>query len=500
MTLRHIVILASILQVPVLTNAQDTLKTSIDYDLTAEASAGTGDYTAYQLVTNRHHVMGTRANTAYLRGAFNVHHSFTKDLTLTGCADVVASIHGDHHAYLQQCFARLSYQSFFIEAGSREEEPVLRNGLLSSGALVKGMNAKPIPQVHFGTNGFWTVPFTNNWLQIDADFGYGKALDGSYREQAFRQSSVHNDVYATGIYYHQKHIYFRSNPEKRFFAAAGMEHVVQFGGTGYSYVGNELTVKKKPTDLKAFASVLIPTGDTHYFDNNALEDWRYGNHIGLISFQAGWNIDRHHCLQAYTDNLFEDGSGMRKGNGWDGLWGLQYDNKSAGRQYIRAAVLEYLQTTNQSGPLHWDNGDFPEPIRSQIRDLVVGNDNYYNHSFYGSYTHYGMALGNALVTSPIYNKNGHTTFLDNRVKAWHLAVNGELTNRLSYLVKSSYREGWGTYTVPLATKHHSFDALLQGQYQYGPWQFSAAYAFDQGNIYGDCSTLNIKIHYHGKIL
>ena len=120
--------------------------------------------------------------------------------------------------------------------------------------------------------------------------------------------------------------------------------------------------------------------------------------------------------------------------------------------------------------------------------------------FYDSYSHYGMTPGNPLIISPIYNKDGYTSYRDNRIKAWQLGVKGEITDRLSYVVKGTYREGWGTYNVPLATKHHSFDAMLQANYALGHWQFSGAYAFDKGNIYGDCSTFNIKIGYHGKIL
>ena len=120
--------------------------------------------------------------------------------------------------------------------------------------------------------------------------------------------------------------------------------------------------------------------------------------------------------------------------------------------------------------------------------------------FYDSYSHYGMTFGNPLITSPIYNKDGFTAFRDNRIKAWHLSINGEITDRLSYLVKGSYREGWGTYDMPLENKHHSFDAMIQGAYRLGLWQFCAAYAFDKGNIFGDCSTFNFKIGYHGKIL
>ena len=509
MNSHYILFLACCLLLSIKTKAQDIPDsclslpptTSITYDLTSEAAVGTGDHTAYQLVTNRHHALATRANTAYLRGAVSLDHSFSKDWKLSAGIDAITAIHADHKAYLQQCYVNLSWQSFFIEAGSREQNPILRHPQLSSGAFSKGNNAKPVPQLHVGTNGFWTVPYTKEWLQVNADVGYGKFLDSGYREDVFRKNTINHD-YATGALYHQKHLYFRSNPEKRLFITVGIEHVVQFCGTKYSKENgsNVLTEKHKPANLKAFWNVMLPLGDKNYFENNAMEDWVYGNHLGSMTVQIDWNINSHHQLQAYLDNLFEDGSGIRKSNGLDGLWGLQYLNKTSGRQYVRGIVVEYFQTTNQSGPLHWDSGDYPEPIRSQITDLVTGKDNYYNHTFYGSYAHYGMTLGNALVTSPIYNSNGNSTFLDNRVKAWHLGANGEITDRLSYLVKGSYREGWGTYDLPLPVRHHSFDAMFQGTYHTGSWQFSGAYAFDKGNIYGNCSTFNFKIGYHGKIL
>ncbi len=491
---------ACIMLIPSIAKAQDSLGTHITYDLTAETAVGTGDYTAYQLVTNRHHTLGTRANTGYLRGAINVAHNFTENLKLTGAVDALASIHADHKTYLQQCYINLSYKSFFIEAGSREEPQVVRDNLLSIGSFVKGTNAKPIPQVHFGTNGFWCIPYTKDWVQIDFDFGFGKFMDSNYREEMFKRAETVNNQYATGAYYHQKHLYIRSNPTKPIFVLVGIEHAVQFAGTSHHYVNGVLADKKKNASLKACWEVVLPLGDSDYFKNDAMEDWVYGNHIGVMTYQIGWNINENHQVQAYLDNIFEDGSGIRKGNGWDGLWGLQYSNKTSGRQLVRGAVVEYFQSTNQSGPLHWDKGDYPEPIRSQITDLVTGNDEYYNHAFYDGYSHYGMTPGIALITSPIYNKDGYTSFRNNRVKALHLGINGELTDHLSYLVKGSYREGWGTYYVPLLSKHHSFDAMFQGTYNTGPWQFGAACAFDKGNIYGNCATFNFKIGYHGKIL
>ncbi len=152
------------------TNAQEAPQTDVTYDLTSEAAVGTGDYTAYQIATNRHHVLGTRNNTAYMRGAVNVVHHFSKDLTLSGAIDAIGAVHADHRFYLQQAYANLSYKNFFLEAGCREQQQVVRDNLLSIGSFVKGTNAKPIPQVHFGTNGFWNVPFTKEWVQIHFDF------------------------------------------------------------------------------------------------------------------------------------------------------------------------------------------------------------------------------------------------------------------------------------------------------------------------------------------
>jgi len=481
--------------------AQETSSTQINYDLTAEAAAGTGDYTAFQLSANRHHVLATRPNTAYIRAAVELDRPLGNGFALSAGLDAIGAVHADHRAYLQQGYVQLSYQPFFLEVGQREMKPVLRDERLSSGSFVLGSNAKPLPQVRVGTEGFWTVPFTKEWLELCFDFGYGRFLDSDYREEMFNRVPGMNQRYATDISYHQKYLYFRTNSKKPLFVLVGMEHAVQFGGTAYSYDENGvLTAKDKPSGLKALANVVLPFGDSNFYENGVLEDWIYGNHIGMMTVQAGWNIDRKHRLQAYVDNPFEDGSGIRKGNGWDGLWGLQYSNTGEGPQPVRGIVAEYFQSTNQSGPIHWDHRDYPEPVRSQITDYVTGNDNYYNHLFYDSYTHYGMTPGNPLISSPVYNDDGYTAYRDTRVKAWHLGVDGDITDRFSYLVKGSYREGWGTYDLPLSSKHHSFDAMVQGSYQLGPWNFALAYAFDRGNIYGNCSTFNLKIGFHGKIM
>lgn len=500
MTYKQTVLLMMMLTTVGGTAAQDSLATRMDYRLTAETSVGTGDWNAYQVVTNRHHAVGTRQNTASLRAAVTMQHSMGNTWTVGAGIDAIAAVHADHGLYMQQWYANVGYDKFYIEAGSREQHLVVRNEELSVGSFVKGINAKPVPQLHMGTSDFWTVPLTGGWLQAHFDFGYGKFMDSSHKDDVFANAKGVNTLYATGAFCHQKHLYLRSNPGKRLFAVAGIEHMVIFGGEGHQMVDGQMVNKQKSAGLKDCWRVLLPLGDGNYYENDAFEDWRYGNHIGMMTFQVGWNIDRSHRLQAYLDNPFEDGSGIRKGNGLDGLWGVEYSNTASGRQWLRAAVVEYFQTTNQCGPLHWSPDDYPEPIRSTVTDHIRGNDNYYNHIFYGGYAHYGMTPGTALITSPVYNKDGFMDYRDNRVKAWHMGISGEITERLTYRVKGSYREGWGTYSAPLKDRHHSFDAMMQATYTRGGWHCSAAYALDRGNIYGNGQTINLKIGYHGKIL
>ena len=292
---------------PVLGHAQDTLKTHITYDLTTEVAVGTGDFTAYQLATNQHHVLGTRSNTAYMRGALQIRHNISHDWAISGGIDAIGSVHADHQAFLQQCYANLSYQKFFLEIGEREQHQVVRNEDLSIGSFIKGTNAKPMTQVHIGTDGFWAVPFTNGVLELNFDGGYGTYFDGNYREEKFKEAPTVNgrninDCYATDILYHQKHFYFRLNFNKHLFFIGGMEHVAQFGGTTHCYNKNgELVTKKKSTNLKSFFDVILPFGDSNYFENDAHEDWIFGNHLGEMTVQLGWNINKNHTVQVYLD-------------------------------------------------------------------------------------------------------------------------------------------------------------------------------------------------------
>lgn len=62
-----------------------------------------------------------------------------------------------------------------------------------------------------------------------------------------------------------------------------------------------------------------------------------------------------------------------------------------------------------SGPLHG--------LQNSVVGKTGGADNYYNNGYYPGWAHWGMAIANPLIASPIYNKDGDMSFKYNRVKA-----------------------------------------------------------------------------------
>jgi hypothetical protein len=191
-------------------------------------------------------------------------------------------------------------------------------------------------------------------------------------------------------------------------------------------------------------------------------------------------------LRGYLQNQFEDMSAMGKLNGMDGLWGLEY--RSTRPQGLSNVVVEYYQSTNQSGPMH----GFEDPGVGK----TGGGDNYYNHSIYGSWSHWGMIMGSPLVASPVYNKNEANTLPYNRVQAVHLGAGGTITSEWSYTAKLTYSKTFGTHYAPLIVPKENFStfaAFLYTPRRLGGWQFRLSAAMDTGDIYGDNLGFQLKI-------
>ena len=176
------------------------------------------------------------------------------------------------------------------------------------------------------------------------------------------------------------------------------------------------------------------------------------------------------------------------------MWGIDYHAPTRG--WVDGAVLEYLDLTNQSGPIHWAPGDHEgTPLTSNI----TGGDDYYNNYAFNGYQVRGMALGNPLVHGPIYNQDGYMRFVHTRVRAFHAAITGHMGAQWQYRVMASRRAAWGTTFMPM-TKATSTSLLAEATYS-PAWlnglQVKALLATDHGRLLGNNVGALLSINYSG---
>ena len=164
----------------------------------------------------------------------------------------------------------------------------------------------------------------------------------------------------------------------------------------------------------------------------------------------------------------------------DWLLGMELNFKYG--RWLRGLVMEYMYTKYQSGPIYHDH-------TQTIADHIGGVDNYYNHSIYTGWQHWGQVIGNPLYRSPLYNTDGVIDVRNNRFMALHLGLNGEPSENFSYRALATYQEGFGTYSTPYTKKHHNVSFMFEGTYSFREgllrgFKIRGAYGMDFGYILG----------------
>ena len=215
------------------------------------------------------------------------------------------------------------------------------NDSLSSGHLLVSNNAQPLSKIGFNSS--------KKVRGIKFHFGLSHA------------TLEKNDLYIEPPLIHEKYIYMSINKGENLFGL-GFIHEAMWGGNINSEDG------KQGESLKDFLKIFIAAdgplneGDAHA---NAL-----GNHLGLWEFFYEKKLQSN-TIKIYHQHLFEDTSGLRFHNRYDGLWGLIIESKN------NTFLLEYLETTNQN------------------IDPPYVDEAYYNHWIYDyGWSYQGFAIGN----------------------------------------------------------------------------------------------------------
>tara|TARA_Y100001935_G_scaffold248648_1_gene246104 strand:+ start:701 stop:1903 length:1203 start_codon:yes stop_codon:yes gene_type:complete len=222
------------------------------------------------------------------------------------------------------------------------------NDDLSSGSMLIGINALPIPKI--GLLGEYQIK-NNNKFKFTYGFAHS-VLD-------------ENNIYNKSPFLHEKYLYLIKNHESYEYGF-GFVHEAMWAGSTY-------LSGKFPSSFNDFLKVIISA------DGEKIEGQQHanalGNHLGIWDFYYR-KKNKFNVLKFYYQHFFEDTSGLRFQNSFDGLWGIEFEDLSTKFNFL----LEYINTSNQD------------------RDPPYVNDNYYNHSEYTlGWSYKGYVLGNPFI-------------------------------------------------------------------------------------------------------
>lgn len=456
------------------TTDADTL---LRYSAEANVQAGSGTHTSFWLSNNRMGLSSVRNNSGYLRAGLFRDADTTRRFSWSAGVDLVGAFHYTSGFVVQQLYAGVRYRCLDLTVGARERRSQFVDGYLSSGDLLLSESARPIPQARIAIENYRYIPYTRRSLAIRGYFSFGMFTDQDWQTSFTRGTGNQR---AKGVLFHSKGIFLRWGNTDRFplTIEGGLEMAAQWGGKIYLADGKVVTPGHS---LKDAFKVVIPTGSSS--DDPALAPDVAnieGNHTGAWSLAAAWTPKQADwSARVYYQHYFEDHSMMF----WDYLWRdmlLGAEFKLPKNPFVDRFLYEYLITKDQAGPVYNDK-------TPSVPEQVSGRDNYYNNFLYGAWQHWGMAIGNPLLLSPIYNADHRIHFYNNRIKAHHFGLSGQPLDELRWRVLFSFVRSWGTYEQPTPEVIRSYNALLELDWQprrLPGWGARLSLAADRGSLLG----------------
>lgn len=121
--------------------------TTLTYRVEASANVSSGDYAPLWFTANRNGLSSQKPNSAYLRAGLTYRKSFNHGWRIGAGLDLAAAVNSPSEFIVQQAYADFSWRVLNLSIGNKERNPLGKNPLLSSGGMVEGNNARPVPQV-----------------------------------------------------------------------------------------------------------------------------------------------------------------------------------------------------------------------------------------------------------------------------------------------------------------------------------------------------------------
>lgn len=367
--------------------------------------------------------------------------------------------------YFNQLYAHVRLYIFDITAGIQPMIYETQDTALTMGSLIFSGNSQPLPHVTIGIDRYVPFPGTFGYMEVKGGLTHAWMADNIYVHDAF---------------IHHKFAAVRVGGRLPVNISYEFHHAAEWGGYSpvYGDIGNDWT---------SFKHVFLAQAGGSMRNDQANAQ---GNHVGsqqlmLTGKGTGWEVN------AYWQNFFEDNFAfLGKGqNIADGLWGICM--KQTRWPFLQGVTLEFLNTTDQSGPWHDRDGL-----------CYAGNDNYYRNSVYqNGWNYFYRSLGNPFLASPIYNEDGTIYTLNSRVRVYHAGVRGDIYG-FNYRVKASYARNYGNDNTSKAVLSTNTALLLEvNKHVEQAWglDFGLSLSADLGTQFGNQFGAMITIRKHGII-
>ncbi len=470
------------------------LGNDIEYKVSTSGQFGTGDHTPFWQSANQQGLSSVTNNSAYIRASIqrDTETDSLRYWRIGYGADLVAPFGYQNHFIVQQTYFEAAYRLVRLSVGQKERWSEMKNRSLSTGGMILGNNARPLPQVRLETSDFFVIPRTKNWLFLKGHLAYGWFTDNKWQRDF--NAGNKNATYTANSLYHSKAGYVRIGNLEKFplILTGGVEMACQFGGTIWNRGikgEDENGAYHFKNGIKEYLQAFVPSGsDVTDGENPNVMGNNVGSYLARVDYIGkGWSIS------AYGEHMFEDHSMMGFDFAWkDFLWGGEV--KLPRNRFVSTILYEYMSTKDQSGPILLFLGN-------KVHN-IGGQDNYYNHNIYGAYQHAGQVMGNPCLLSPIYNNDGKICTYDNRVRMNHIGLSGTPHNDVQYRILLTHEKSLGTYFYPHENPKHGTFLLLEATYsphKIKGLNLTASYGQNKGALLGDSKGGMITLSYKGQI-
>ena len=191
---------------------------SLGYRVEADVNVSAGEYAPMWMTSNRYGLASERPNSGWLRAGVTYDQPLKRNWRVGAGLDLAGTLNNgavpDRARFVvQQAYADVSWKMLTLSIGSKERGnfPLDKDERLSSGMMVEGMNARPVPQVRGEIREYLPLGFTGNWLSLKGHIAYGMFTDNGWQEEF----AAPGKTVLKNVLYHSKSLMLRlGNREK----------------------------------------------------------------------------------------------------------------------------------------------------------------------------------------------------------------------------------------------------------------------------------------------